>query len=61
MEEPRDLVTKYVKKVRQSGGSFVITLPKWWVGKRKEFLMEVFPDRIVIRKVFRKNEIGGDE
>ena len=45
------LILKEKKKITRIGNSMGVILPRWWLKDgTKEVELEVFPDKIVIRK-----------
>ena len=47
MEKP---ILKEKRKIHPVGGSKMVALPKWWIGEVDEVEIEVFPDKVVIKK-----------
>ena len=51
------LILKEKRRVHVIGHSRLVVLPKWWIGEVDEVEIEVFPDKVVIRKKeARENE-----
>jgi len=51
MEKPIQVMKRRVHVI---GHSRLVVLPKWWIGEVDEVEIEVFPDKIVIKKEVRK-------
>jgi len=50
MEKPIQVMKRRVHVI---GHSRLVVLPKWWIGEVDEVEIEVFPDKIVIKKEVR--------
>jgi len=44
------------RRVHTIGHSRLVVLPKWWIQDEEEVELEVFPDKIVVRKEKRGGE-----
>jgi len=47
MEKP---ILKEKRRVHVIGHSRLVVLPKWWIGEASKVELEVFPDKVIIRK-----------
>jgi len=43
-------ILKERRKVHHVGGSKMVALPKWWIQDEEDVELEVYPNKIIIRK-----------
>ena len=53
------LLAKFPRKILHKNAkntSPKISVPRWWIGSADEVILEIYPDKIVIRKVERAKD-----